>query len=61
MKRDRRHGALVRLKAQLESGVKTSGKYNKFKEVGTRNKKVPLTAKDIKRISKEITTLESKK
>lgn len=53
MKRDRRHGALVRLKAQLESGVKT--------EVGTRDKKVPLTAKDIKRISKEITTLESKK
>lgn len=53
MKRERRYGALVRLKAQLESGVKT--------EVGTRDKKVPLTTKDIKRISKEIATLESKK
>ena len=53
MKRNRQQGALTRLRTQLESGVKT--------EVGTRDKKVPLTAKDIKRISKEIITLESKK
>jgi len=53
MKQKRQQGALVRLRAQLESGVKT--------EVGTRDKRVPLTAKDIKRISKEISTLESKK
>tara|TARA_R110000824_G_scaffold400496_1_gene608113 strand:+ start:514 stop:684 length:171 start_codon:yes stop_codon:yes gene_type:complete len=53
MKQKRQQGALARLRTQLESGVKT--------EVGTRDKRVPLTAKDIKRISKEITTLESKK
>lgn len=53
MKQNRQQGALARLRTQLESGVKT--------EVGTRDKKVPLTAKDIKRISKEIATLESKK
>ena len=53
MKQKRQQGALARLRAQLESGVKT--------EVGTRDKRVPLTAKDIKRISKEIATLESKK
>ncbi len=50
--KDRKHKALKRLVAQLESGVKT--------ETGSIDKKIPLTDKDIKRISKEITILESK-
>ncbi len=48
----RQQRALDRLRTQLESGVKT-----KF---GSRSKKIPLTAKDIKRISKEIIILENK-
>lgn len=51
-RRDRQKRALARLRAQLESGVKT--------EIGSRDKKIPLTAKDTKRISKEISILESK-
>jgi hypothetical protein len=51
-RRDRQKRALARLTAQLESGVKT--------EIGSRDKKIPLTDKDVKRISKEISILESK-
>ena len=52
MKQDRRVSALARLKAQLESGVKT--------KKGTVDEKTPLTDKDKARISKEITKLEQK-
>jgi len=50
--KERKHGALTRLRAQLECGVKT--------ELGSIDKKIVLTDKDIKRISKEIRILESK-
>jgi len=51
-RRERQRSALARLTAQLMSGVKT--------EIGSGYKKIPLTDKDIKRISKEIVILESK-
>lgn len=50
-KKERQRGALERLRTQLESGVKTE-------KGGTA--KVPLTEKNIKRIEKEIATLESR-
>lgn len=50
MKQVRRQGALQRLEAQLASGVKT--------KKGTRDEKIPLTDKDIKRINKEIERLK---
>lgn len=46
----RRKNALIRLRAQLESGVKPS------KEL--KGKDVPLTSKDVTRINKEIASLE---
>lgn len=45
----RQEEALKRLNTQLASGVKT--------KKGTRDEKVPLTDKDIKRIGKEIEKL----
>jgi hypothetical protein len=53
MKQSRRQGALIRLEAQLESGVKT--------QKGTTDVKIPLTDSDRKRINKEIAILKSKK
>lgn len=53
MKQFRQQGALNRLEAQIKSGVKT--------KKGTRDEKIPLTDKDIKRIEKEIQILKSKK
>jgi|18_taG_2_1085343.scaffolds.fasta_scaffold71114_2 hypothetical protein len=50
--KQRQRRALERLQAQLESGVKTKS--------GTTSKKIKLTSKDEKRISKEIVILESK-
>jgi len=48
----RQKAAMDRLYSQLESGVKT--------KKGTRSEKVPLSGGDIKRIKKEIQTLETK-
>ena len=50
--RSRKQGTLKRLEAQLVSGVKT--------KKGTTDVKIPLTDKDVKRINKEITILQSK-
>lgn len=50
----RRKGALIRLKAQLESGVKTQ-----YLD-GGKDTSIPLSETDIKRIKKEISILESK-
>lgn len=50
MKQVRRQGALARLQAQLQSGVKTAK--------GSRDKKIPLTDQDVKRIEKEIGILQ---
>lgn len=51
MKNSKRHGALVRLEAQLESGEKTVK--------GTKDQKEPLTTKDVTRITGEIKKLKS--
>jgi NAD(P)H-dependent FMN reductase len=48
----RKERALTMLKAQLESGVKT--------QKGTRDAKIPLTDKDVKRINREVETLSRK-
>lgn len=48
----RSKGVLQRLEAQLNLGKKT--------EKGSRNKKVDLTDKDIKRIEKEIETIKKR-
>ena len=48
----RKERALTMLKAQLESGVKT--------QKGTRDVKVPLTDKDVKRITREVESLSRK-
>lgn len=47
--KERRLGALVRLEAQLESGVKNS-----------KEGEIPLSEKDIKRINKEISILKER-
>lgn len=55
---DRRKGVIVRLKKQLKDGVKTA---NTVDFAGVKKEtKVPLTDKDVIRIKKEISTLESR-
>ena len=50
--RSRKECALENLMQQLKSGVKT--------QKGTRDVKIPLTEKDVKRINNEIGTLKEK-
>ncbi len=50
--RDRRRRVIASLKQQLESGEKT--------KKGTKDVKIPLTEKDVKRINKEISILEER-
>lgn len=56
---ERRKGVLSRLKRQLKDGTKPN-RIERFGKVRTTDERVALTELDIKRIEKEIETLESR-